>query len=132
MRNKLKYLTGTLLILFSSCAFSQINTYSPYSRFGIGQLTKTGLGQNSAMGTSGIALRTKAQINYINPAAYTAIDTNSFVFDFGISGSSTNYSSDQYHTKLNNFNIQHLAIGFPVDKMVEGRGRHHPLQFRRV
>ncbi len=68
------------------------------------------------MGTAGVALRSNEQINYINPAAYTAIDTNSFIFDFGIAGTSTTYRSDQARTKLNNFNIQHLAIGFPVTR----------------
>ncbi len=104
------------LVFLSFSAFSQINTYSPYSRFGIGQLNKTGLGQNSAMGTAGIALRTNEQINYLNPAAYAAIDTNSFIFDFGVSGGTTKYKSDLYNTKLDNFNIQHLAIGFPITR----------------
>ena len=105
---------GAVLLLLHVGAFSQINTYSPYSRFGLGQLAKTGLGQSSAMGLTGIALRTNEEINYLNPAGYSAIDTMSFIFDFGITGSSTTYISDEGQTKLNNFNIKHIAIGFPV------------------
>ncbi len=105
-----------ILILLPMGAFSQINTYSPYSRFGIGQLSKPGLGQSSAMGTSGVALRSNEQINYVNPAAYTAIDTMSFIFDFGIAANSTTYHSNDADIKLNNFNIQHIAIGFPITR----------------
>ncbi len=116
MQYKIKYLLVTALALLSFSAFSQINTYSPYSRFGLGQLTVPGLGQSSGMGNAGIALGSTNQINYINPASYSTIDTMSFIFDFGIAGSSTKYKSNLTHTKLNNFNLQHISIGFPVTK----------------
>jgi len=105
-----------ILIIIVAPVFSQVNTYSPYSRFGLGELTMPGFGQNRAMGSSGIALRSPNQINYLNPASYTAIDTMSFIFDFGLNASSTDYSSQDLNSNLKNMNIDHLAIAFAINK----------------
>jgi hypothetical protein len=120
MLNKVKYAIGLLMIAFPTGVYSQINTYSPYSRFGIGQLAKPGLGQTSSMGYTGIALPSGYEINYLNPASYHGIDTLSFIFDFGVASNNTTYKSVDSQTKLKNFNIQHIAIGFPVTKWWKG------------
>ena len=73
------------MMLIASPAISQYSTYSPYTRFGFGDLSKGGFGQNLAMGGAGIALRNDNQLNYLNPAAYTARDSMSVLFDFGMS-----------------------------------------------
>jgi hypothetical protein len=105
-----------LLAVIVSPVFAQVNTNSPYSRFGLGQLTLPGYGQSQAMGAAGIALRSNKQINYINPAASTAIDTMSFLFDFGLNASYTNYETTDLNSSLTNFNLDHLAIGFAISK----------------
>lgn len=105
-----------LLAIIASPVLAQVNTHSPYSRFGLGQLSLPGYGQNQAMGSSGIALRSNKQINYINPAAYTAIDTMSFLFDFGLNASNTRYQTTELNSELTNFNLDHLAIGFAISK----------------
>lgn len=105
-----------MLAVIAFPVLAQVNTNSPYSRFGLGQLSLPGFGQNQAMGSSGIALRSNKQINYINPAAYTAIDTLSFLFDFGLNGSYTSYQTTELESSLTNFNLDHLAIGFAISK----------------
>lgn len=113
----IKKINITAVILFLSVSvFSQVNTFSPYSRFGLGELTLPGNGQNIAQGSSGIALRSNLAINYLNPASYSALDTMSFIFDFGFLGSSTDYISNDYSSRLNNFNMHHLGIAFPITK----------------
>lgn len=107
---------ATLLVVLSTSVFSQVNTLSPYSRFGVGELVTPGNGQNIAQGSSGIALRSNLAINYLNPAAYSALDTMSFLFDFGLLMSSTDYSSNTDNARLNNMNIHHLGIAFPITK----------------
>jgi len=104
-----------LSILLVLPVTGQVNTYSPYSRFGLGELRLPGFGQGRAMGASGIAIRSNKQINYINPASYTAIDTMSFIFDFGIKGSSTNYMDGELTSNLKNVNLDHLAIAFSIN-----------------
>jgi len=68
------------------------------------------------MGSSGIALRSNNQINYLNPASYTATDTLSFLFDFGMNGFYNTYIADESSATLGNFNIHHFAIAFPITK----------------
>ncbi|MCF8380715.1 MAG: hypothetical protein K9H49_14170 [Bacteroidales bacterium] len=111
-----KILIATLLLFLSTSLFSQINTYSPYSRFGIGELALQGNGQYIAQGASGIAQRSNLAINYLNPASYSALDTMSFIFDFGLSLSSTDYNTNEYSARMNNMNMHHLGIAFPITK----------------
>ncbi len=94
----------------------QINTYSPYSRFGLGEIHNPGNIRSLGMGSSGIALRSNKQINYINPASFTATDTLSFLFDFGMYGFYNTYHSNESSASLGNFNLHHLSFSFPVTK----------------
>ncbi len=95
---------------------AQVNTSSPYSRFGLGELTQAGVAKNLAMGGTGIGMRSGSQINYLNPASYSEIDTMSFLFDFGLNGSQTVYKTNTLESKMNNYNIHHIAIGFGITK----------------
>ena len=115
MVNKIKFLIAGLFlsVLYTN---AQLNTASPYSRFGLGELVQPGFAPNLALGGTGIANRSSGTINYLNPASLTAIDSMSFLFDFGLNYSNVRYRSDDYKTKLDNFNIDHVAIGFPVTK----------------
>ena len=58
---------------------------SPYTRYGLGDLSEQVFANNAAMGGVGYALRTSEHINPINPASYTAVDSLSFMFDVGMS-----------------------------------------------
>ncbi len=79
-------LVVTFIVIFSITLplLSQFNTYSPYTRFGLGDLARQGVGQNLAMGGTGIAIHEGNRINYLNPASFSALDstsaTRSFVF----------------------------------------------------
>ena len=61
--------------------------YSPYSIYGIGDLSKQGTAFNKGMGGVGVAMRNRRFINYLNPAAVTARDSLSFMADFGLAQS---------------------------------------------
>ena len=49
--------------------------YSPYSIYGIGDISVQGTAFNKGMGGVGTATRNKRFINYTNPAAVTARDS---------------------------------------------------------
>ena len=103
-------------IALAGAASAQTNANSPYSRFGLGLMNQPGFVRNRAMGGVGIALRDNRYINYLNPASCSAIDTMSFLFDFGIMGhytyTETSSSSDDFY----GMNMDHLAIAFPITK----------------
>ncbi len=115
MTNKY-FLFPIILSCFLTVTNAQVNTYSPYSRFGLGELQKPGFIKGLSMGSSGIALRSNKEINYLNPASFTSIDTMSFLFDVGLNAYSHNYQSADQETSLGNINFHHLAFSFPVTK----------------
>ncbi len=112
---KIIVVSGILMFLISA-AEGQFISHSPYSKFGIGDIQRTGFGQNRALGGIAVGLREKNSINYLNPASYSSQDTISFVFDFGINGDFRTIKSSDASEKTTYINIDHLAISFPVTR----------------
>ena len=63
---KYKIIFCFILLAFFS-AKGQINTYSPYSHFGIGQLYNANSISNISMGGLGLSIMDQHTLNYINP-----------------------------------------------------------------
>ena len=101
------------------CAYAQDGTYgaySPYSIFGIGDISKQGTAFNKSMGGVGIATRNRRFINILNPAAVTARDTLSFMADFGLTQKNTVYAQGNKRSANNTFNIYDFVMSFPIWK----------------
>jgi long-subunit fatty acid transport protein len=106
------------VIVLNARAQSTATTSSPYSRYGLGDISNQLLPQNIGMG--GIAAATNIiggynSINVINPASYGKI--NLTTIDIGVSSDITTFSkignADQRNT---NFKLSHLLFAFPVTK----------------
>ncbi len=97
-------------------AWSQINTASPYTRFGFGEIADRSFGAGRAMGGVGIGLRSPEQINPMNPASYSCMDSLTFIFDFGASlkVSSMKDQSNKYNHVSGN--VEYIAIQFPITR----------------
>lgn len=98
-------------------AYAQDGTYgaySPYSIYGIGDISKEGTAFNKSMGGTGVAMRNRRFINYLNPAAVTARDTLAFMADFGVSQKNTLYKQWDLKSGNNTFNIYDLVLSFPI------------------
>lgn len=104
------------LIIFPTLLFAQFNnnTSSPYSRFGMGDLQSYGFGRSAAMGGASLASRYNTQINLSNPASYSAIDSLTFMFEFGIDGTYSKFKNDLGSTNTNNVNFQYFAMKFQI------------------
>ena len=114
MQNKLLVVVLISLFSFSYTATGQKLINSPYSRFNLGTLESQGSFKSLGMGSVATAIRDNSSIYFSNPASYSSLDTNSFIFDFGvdygrnfISDGVSKYSSDD-------LNFHHLIIGFPL------------------
>jgi hypothetical protein len=117
----------SLFLLAISISYSlsgQFNTYSPYTRFGLGDLSKNGFGQNLAMGGTGLAIHQDNRINYLNPASSAALDSTSVYFDFGANAFFNQYQfedtrSDDAPDITNswwNMNFHHVVFGSSMGK----------------
>ena len=88
--------------------------YTPYSIYGIGDLSKEGTAYNKSMGGTGIAARNRRVINYLNPAAVTARDSLSFMADFGLTESNKVFKQGDIRSAHNTFNIYDFVMSFPI------------------
>jgi hypothetical protein len=104
------------LLSLNLSSYSQIRLASPYSRFGIGDLSDNNNAWNLAMGGSGIAFRSPYHINYGNPASYTAFDSLSFVFEGGFNMDIIKLTSNIQTENRNFASVGYLLFGMPVTK----------------
>ena len=110
-QNKTKYnFFFALLLLFPLVTFSQDNTSSPYSKFGLGDLSNIGYGRNLALGGTGYGIRGAGSVNIKNPASLTAIDTLSALFETGVFGKFTQNKSVELSKYNKDGNLTHLVL----------------------
>lgn len=102
----------------SVAANAQSSTNSPYTRYGLGELSDQAFAHNAAMGGIGYALRSSEQINVMNPASYSAVDSLSFMFDIGMGLKSSNYQENGYKTNAKNASFDYLAMQFRLHPRV--------------
>lgn len=103
-------------IILGTPLFGQFNTYSPYTRFGLGDMSKSGFAQNHAMGGTGIAMHDNNRINYLNPASFTALDSTSVYFDFGGNAFFNEYNTTDFSNSWWNMNLHHVAFASSMGK----------------
>lgn len=105
-------LCALLLTMVTGVAIAQNNTNSPYTRYGYGDLSDQSFGNSKAMGGIAFGLRDGAQINPLNPASYTAIDSLTFLFEGGVSLQNMNVSGGGEKRNAKNSSFDYLAMQF--------------------
>lgn len=113
-RNLLLFAT---FLFVSFASYSQgINTFSPYSRYGIGEVRTRGYANNKALGGISQGIRNDKSVNFLNPASYSSQDSMSFIFDFGLEAIGVDYRTNSQSNFNSGANLHHLAIQFPMTK----------------
>lgn len=104
---------------------SSVNTYSPYSMYGLGELSTQGTAVQRSMGGVGVAMFSTNQVNVLNPAGYGYTPRQSFLFNFGIEGGHYRNEQTKYgattsdvKTAYNSANIHDIAFQMPLGKGV--------------
>jgi hypothetical protein len=115
---------------------SSLNTYSPYTMYGLGNLNRSPISSFVGMGGASIGFRNSwndgtarsgfdgpgdLRINVSNPASLSALPAGSFTFDFGLAGSNVYLSqrpagSGLLRSSYNTFNFNNLTMAFPLAK----------------
>ena len=88
--------------------------FTPYSVFGVGELSMPGTAYNKTMGGVGIASRNHRYVNVLNPAAVTARDSLAFMSDFSIYESNKILRQGDNVSANNLFNINNFLFSFPL------------------
>ncbi len=106
-----------ILSLFPiSETIAQSNISSPYSAFGLGNLSDANNVRNRSMGGLGIGTRDYFTVNVANPASYSAFDSTSFLFEGGAYGHYTILKTDDINEEIASASLSHLLMGFPITK----------------
>jgi len=113
-----KILTAVLLSAIVVVAEAQSGTNSPYSQYGLGVLSDQTSGFNRGMNGLGIGFREHNQINFINPASYSSMDSLMFLFDAGVSCQLTNFNENGKKVNAKNADFEYVVAGFRAFKHV--------------
>lgn len=95
---------------------SSINTFSPYSFYGLGDLYSQGSASSRAMGGVGLGARSAVEINYLNPASYSSIKQQTALFHVGLEGQNYYLRSASSQSSYNSFNLSSIALQLPLTK----------------
>lgn len=103
-------------------AFSQSQTNSPYSRFGLGDINAPALPQNFALGGGGFALQSKSFFNINNPASYStfnlqSIDSSLIVFEAGVNSLTRQMQSATQKNLYSTASLGYVTFGLPLSKI---------------
>ena len=101
-----------------SAQTSSINAFSPYTMYGIGEQNTPGTLSMRSMGGAGVAMRSPGTLNLLNPAAYSAAQQKTFLFNFGLEGqnyyNSQKVAGESKNTAYNTFNFHDIAFQMPL------------------
>lgn len=115
MQNKI--ITFLLVFFLSIIGIkAQVNTSSPYSRFGIGEIENSSLGRTKGMGGISSGIRLPFEINTYNPASYTAVPSKVFLFQVGIKSKRTDFITNTNSITNYDFGLASINAALKVNK----------------
>jgi hypothetical protein len=108
------YILIFIILILRAGSISSQTTSSPYSIFGLGYLEHNSMGPSKAMGGTSIAFLSGRSVNLMNPASYCGIDSLITIFEIGVFGKYTLFSTNQDNQSLLNANLKYVVMGFRV------------------
>ena len=108
--------------VLSALAFASINASaqngvnSPYSRSGFGLMSDRSMGFNKGMGGIAQGYRDGQSINTANPAALSACDSLTALFDIGVSLQNGNFKMGDLQQNARNSSFDYFAFHFRAAK----------------
>lgn len=111
-----KYLLSIGFVAISSSIMAQGGTLSPYSQFGLGKIADQSIGSSRGMGGVGYAFRESNQVNSLNPASYSGVDSLTFLFDAGMSMQNTNFSENGKSKNAKTADFEYVVASFRAMK----------------
>ena len=89
MNDTINKIVVIFLCLLTIDSFSQSNTFSPYSRFGLGTFSNNFSSYYQSMGGASTASLNSVYVNPSNPASYSLIQPKKFIFHTSLKNNTT-------------------------------------------
>ncbi len=111
-------ITATLLVVFQGyIVSSQTRIVSPYSRFGLGEITFNQNFRNLGLGGIGVGYSSNHSVNFINPASYSALDSASLVLEGTMFSHFYQQKTTSKKQSGNYSSLTNLSFAFPLNKV---------------
>lgn len=111
-----KIILSLLSITTTMGLYAQSGTLSPYSMYGLGSPIDQSNGASRGMNGVGQAFRESNQINHLNPASYSSVDSLTFIFDIGMSMQRTLFKEGTATKGANTADFEYFIAGFRAAK----------------
>ena len=105
-------LFGCLTLLMVNKGQAQIQTLSPYSSFGLGDVTPITSQHFMDMGGTSVGMFSQSFVNPMNPASYSNLKLTNF--EVGGNGKFTKYEQGSEESGFNYLNFSHLMLGADI------------------
>ena len=115
---KIRIIGCLLMAATVNGAWAQGGSKSPYSQFGIGILGDQSQSMSRGMNGVGFGLRESTQVNTLNPASYSNVDSLTMLFDMGLSGQMTNFKEGGVRRNASQANFEYVVGSFRAWKNV--------------
>ncbi len=102
------------LLIYGLCSFAQET--SPYSRFGLGEVSRPAFIAAKGMGGLGAAYRDPLHINMVNPASYSSLALTTFEGGLNFVNKKLKDGTSNNNYSTGDAFLDYLALGFPVAK----------------
>lgn len=89
---------------------------SPFSRYGVGLLSSQNQGFNQGMAGVAYGMHNGREVNFKNPASYSAVDSLTFLFDMGVSAQNGNFDAGKTSVNARNASFDHLSMAFRLHR----------------
>ena len=114
LKNILKITTLAIFAVSSLNLLGQSRISSPYSYYGIGNLSESKSARLTAMGGISYGFNSPYTVNNSNPASYSSFDSLSFLFEAGGVFNSQGLQNTKTSQNSSYASLGYLFFGFPV------------------
>lgn len=108
-------------------SYAQSGANSPYSRFGIGDLTDNNFMFSRQMGGMGASYADPYYINIVNPASYAYLKATAF--EVGVYARRSNLVEDDQEQRIFSGNLEYISLAFPltnpINEVIEGKKKDY-------
>ena len=87
---------------------------SPYTRYGLGEITEVSTAAYFGMANSSVALAEYNHLNLSNPASYSALIKYKPIFDVGLYGKFQTLKTENSSLSQKNFGLRNFSLGLPI------------------
>jgi len=103
-----------ILALTSQFSIAQKLNSSPYTRYGLGEITEVSTAAYFGMANASVALSEYNHLNLSNPASYSSMIKYKPIFDVGLYGKFQSLKTENSSLNQKTFGLRNFSLGLPI------------------